>query len=77
MVVGIAKEHGHEFTEEHMNELSEEELGGVVGEVEMPPFGRLCDFNAVSPKAPAFCRGFLFLQYSTQTLHSGANTWHV
>ena len=31
-VVGIAKEHGHEFTQDHMQELSEEELEGVAGE---------------------------------------------
>ena len=30
-VVGIAEEHGHEFTAEHMTELSEEELEGVAG----------------------------------------------
>ena len=30
-VVGIAKEHGHEFTKDHMNQLSEEELEGVAG----------------------------------------------
>ena len=33
-VIGIAEEHGHEFTQEHMNQLnqlSEEELEGVAG----------------------------------------------
>ena len=30
-VVGIAKEHGHEFTADKIPELSEEELGGVAG----------------------------------------------
>ena len=30
-VVGIAKEHGHEFTQDHMQELSEEDLEGVTG----------------------------------------------
>ena len=30
-VIGIAKEHGHEFTQEHMNQLSDEELEGVAG----------------------------------------------
>ena len=30
-VIGIAKEHGHEFTQDHMQELSEEELEGVAG----------------------------------------------
>ena len=30
-VVGIATEHGHEFTQDHMQELSEEELEGVAG----------------------------------------------
>ena len=30
-VVDIAKEHGHEFTQDHMQELSEEELEGVAG----------------------------------------------
>ena len=30
-VLGIAKEHGHEFATEHMTQLSEEELEGVAG----------------------------------------------
>ena len=30
-VAGIAKEHGHEFGTEHMQELSEEELESVAG----------------------------------------------
>ena len=30
-VVSIAKEHGHEFEAEHINQLSEEELEGVAG----------------------------------------------
>tara|TARA_B100001175_G_scaffold301575_1_gene294820 strand:+ start:1097 stop:1321 length:225 start_codon:yes stop_codon:yes gene_type:complete len=30
-VVGIAKEHGHEFTADKINQLSEEELEGVQG----------------------------------------------
>ena len=30
-VVGIAKEHGHEFTAEKISQLSEEELEEVVG----------------------------------------------
>ena len=30
-VVGIAKEHGHEFTADKINQLSEEELEGVAG----------------------------------------------
>ena len=30
-VVGIAKEHGHEFATEHMTQLSDEELEGVAG----------------------------------------------
>ena len=30
-VVGIAKEHGHEFTADKINLLSEEELEGVAG----------------------------------------------
>ena len=29
--VGIAKEHGYEFTAEHRNQLSEEELEGLAG----------------------------------------------
>ena len=32
-VVGIAKEHGHEFTQDHMQELSEDELEGVAGRI--------------------------------------------
>ena len=30
-VVGIAKEHGHEFTTDKIGQLSEEELEGVAG----------------------------------------------
>ena len=30
-VVGIAKEHGHEFTADNFSQLSEEELDGVAG----------------------------------------------
>jgi len=30
-VVGIAKEHGHEFTADKIGQLSEEELEGVAG----------------------------------------------
>ena len=30
-VIGIAKEHGHEFATEHMTQLSDEELEGVAG----------------------------------------------
>ena len=36
-VVGIAKEHGHEFTADKITELSEEELEGVAG-----GFGHCC-----------------------------------
>ena len=38
-VVGIAKEHGHEFTADDVAELSEEELEGVAGSCK---FGSLC-----------------------------------
>ena len=43
-VVGIAKEHGHEFATEHMTQLSEEELEGVAGGTYVPPnsLGTLC-----------------------------------
>ena len=30
-VVGIAKDHGHDFGTEHISQLSEEELEGVTG----------------------------------------------
>ena len=40
-VVGIAKEHGHEFTAGKITELSEEELEGVTG-------GAICE-NIVKP----------------------------
>ena len=33
-VVGIAKEHGHEFTADKITELSEEDLEGVAGGAE-------------------------------------------
>ena len=40
-VVGIAKEHGHEFTADKITELSEEELEGVAG-------GNWCTFGMYS-----------------------------
>ena len=45
-VVGIAKEHGHEFTADKLTEtLSDEELEGVAGGVQGPyPYGSVsCD----------------------------------
>ena len=30
-VIGIAKKHGHEFTQDHMNQLSEKELESLAG----------------------------------------------
>ena len=30
-VVGVAKEHGHEFASEHMTQVSDEELEGIAG----------------------------------------------
>ena len=39
-VVGIAKEHGHEFTADEMTEPSEEELEDVAGGVPPPTRGR-------------------------------------
>ena len=39
-VVGIAREHGHEFTQDHMQELSEVELESVAGGLDtMDPVG--------------------------------------
>ena len=38
-VVDIAKEHGHEFTSEHMTQLSEEELEGLAGGEGVPACG--------------------------------------
>ncbi len=37
-VVGIAKEHGHEFTADKINQLSEEELEGVAGGLPLIPY---------------------------------------
>ena len=39
-VVGIAKEHGHEFTADKLTELSEEELEGVAGDGTVCPITR-------------------------------------
>ena len=36
-VVSIAKEHGHEFTSDKIDQLSEEELEGVAGGGGVPP----------------------------------------
>ena len=43
-VVGIAKEHGHEFTVDKIAELSEEELEGVAGGTMLAPTIILCTF---------------------------------
>ena len=37
-VVGIAKDHGHQFTADKVTELSEEELEGLAGGVARLPF---------------------------------------
>ena len=47
-VVGIAKEHGHEFTADKVAELSEEELEGVAGGTGFPGA-----WVAVPPTVPA------------------------
>ena len=47
-VVGIAKEHGHEFTQDHMQKLSEEELEGVAG----GGWVAACGMTNVVPPAP-------------------------
>ena len=41
-VVGIAKDHGHEFTADKVTELSEEELEGVAGGgcIPFPPYDK-------------------------------------
>ena len=46
-VVGIAKEHGHEFTADKITELSEEELEGLAG-------GNFEDACPVFTKLPTF-----------------------
>ena len=40
-VVGIAKEHGHEFTADKFSQLSEEELEGMAGGL-LPPSAVCC-----------------------------------
>ena len=37
-VVGIAKEHGHEFTADKISQLSEEELEGVAGGISIKDY---------------------------------------
>ena len=44
-VVGIAKEHGHDFGTDHMIQLSEEELEGVAGGV-----CKVCSWSAWNVK---------------------------
>ena len=46
-VVDIAKEHGHEFTAHKITELSEEELEGVAGGVDLTP--EIGTITAVAP----------------------------
>ena len=47
-VIGIAKEHGHEFSAEHLSRLSEEELESMSGGVNTP---NLCCCTAGTFKA--------------------------
>ena len=77
-VVGIAKEHGHEFTADKISQLSEEELEGVAGGTLYP--GRngcwlvsniwaglvVSWFNkkSLNTQSPCIGRGFLLLQQS-------------
>jgi predicted ribosomally synthesized peptide with nif11-like leader len=48
-VVGIAKEHGHEFTADKLAELSEEELEGVAGGGTVCPITRAQNRHTVCP----------------------------
>ena len=48
-VVGIAKEHGHEFTADKLAELSEEELEGVAGGGTVCPITRAQNPHTVCP----------------------------
>ena len=77
-VVGIAKEHGHEFTADKITELSEEELEGMSGGTLYP--GRngcwlvsniwaglvVSWFNkkSLNTQSPCIDRGFLLLKQS-------------
>ena len=36
-VIGIAKDHGHEFSKDHISQLSEVELEGLAGVKPFPP----------------------------------------
>ena len=54
-VVTIAKEHGHEFETEHINQLSEAELDGVAGGGGTnPKYGGPC---GVTHGFGIFCKG--------------------
>ncbi|CAE22305.1 conserved hypothetical protein [Prochlorococcus marinus str. MIT 9313] len=46
-VVGIAKEHGHEFTADKISQLSEEELEGVAGGMQAGSCNWICFVNGV------------------------------
>ena len=61
-VVGIAKDHGHEFTTDQITQLSEEELEGLFGGKGLTLFrfltndyGGGCTSNIVCPGFGYFC----------------------
>ena len=49
-IIGIAKKHGHEFTQDHMNQLSEEELESVAGgaDIELTCMGGSCEIGSIN-----------------------------
>ena len=57
-VVGIAKEHGHEFNSDHLSELSEEELEGVAGGGCAGKLSKVIEFITIFPY---HCKWWVYL----------------
>ena len=48
-IVGIAKEHGHEFSTHHLTQLSEKELESLSGGFMTPGGTGVCDLETYGP----------------------------
>ena len=48
-VVGIAKEHGHEFSTSHLTQLSEKEIESLAGGFMTPGGTGVCDVETYGP----------------------------
>ena len=76
-VVSIAKEHGHEFTSDKINQLSEEELEGVAWSlIQKTILGNQCicqstfDMGSLTHQSPCIDRAFYCFNSLTNPINS-------